>query len=306
MDKDKNAKREGKVPQKRLVVNYRGLDKITLKFRHPLPLINDLFDKLRTGKIFTKIDLRSAYNLVRIREGDEWKTAFRTKHGLYEYLVMPFGLSNAPASFQRFVDEIFQDMIGKFVVIYLDDFLIYSQDEASHHEHVMAVLERLRENHLFAKLEKCQFSVPSVKFLGFNVSAEGFTCDESKIQSITNWPVPKCKKDVQIFLGLTNYLRKFVDGFSKIAIPLQRLTRKRVAFDWSEECQIAFTTLKTALSTTPILIHTDLTKPFWVETDASNFAIGAVLSQKDEKGKPPAMCILFTQSEQSGEKLLHL
>ena len=156
------------------------------------------------------------------------------KYGLYEYLVMPFGRSNAPAYFQRFVDEIFQDMIGKFVVIYLDDFLIYSQDEASHHEHVMAVLERLRENHLFAKLEKCQFSVPSVKFLGFNVSAEGFTCDESKIQSITNWPVPKCKKDVQVFLGLTNYLRKFVDGFSNIAIPLQRLTRKRVAFDWLE------------------------------------------------------------------------
>jgi transposase InsO family protein len=301
VDKGKNTKQEGKAPEKRLVVNYRGLDKNTLKFRHPIPLTNDLFDKLRTGRVFTKIDLRSAYNLVRIREGDEWKTAFRTKYGLFEYLVMPFGLANAPAYFQRFVDETFRDMIGKFVVIYLDDFLIYSQDEASHQMHVMAVLQRLRENHLFGKLEKCQFDVPSVKFLGFNISSEGFSCDETKIQSITEWPTPKSKRDVEVFLGLTNYLRKFVDGFSKIAIPLQHLTKKKAKFDWSEDCQIAFTTLKTALSSSPVLRHTDLTTPFWVETDASDFAIGAVLSQKDENGdlRP---CAYYSHSLKKAER----
>ena len=143
VDKEKGVRTMGKAPQKRLVVNYQKLDKITEKFRYPTPLINNLFDQLRSAKIYTKIDLRSAYNLIRIREGDEWKTAFRTKYGLFEYLVMPFGLANAPAYFQRFVNEVFKDMLDVFVVIYLDDFLIYSLDEVSHREHVRAVLQRL-------------------------------------------------------------------------------------------------------------------------------------------------------------------
>jgi hypothetical protein len=284
VDKEKNIKTPGKVPQKRLVVNYQMLDKGTEKFRYPMPLINDLFDHLKSATIFTKIDLRSAYHLLRIREGDEWKTAFRTKYGLFEYLVMPFGLANAPAYFQRFVSEIFGDMFGKFVVIYLDDFLIYSENPEDHDNHVRAVLQRLRENRLYAKLEKCQFSVPTVKFLGFNISANGMRSDEDKVKSIVEWPVPTTKRELLVFLGVTNYQRKFVDGFSKICYPLHRLCRKKVAFSWTQECQTAFETLKAAISSTPLLIHPDPQQPFWVETDASDFALGCVLAQKDSQG----------------------
>ena len=228
VEKEKGKpKVHGKPPKKRLVVNYKGLDKLTKKFRYPLPLIETMFDQLHSAKVFTKIDLRSAYNLLRIREGDEWKTAFRTRYGLFEYLVMPFGLANAPAYFQRFVNDTFADMKDKFVVIYLDDFLIYSPDEASHREHVRAVLQRLRETRLFAKAEKCQFSVPAVKFLGYHVSAHGRRSDEDKVKAVKDWPTPRNRKEVRCFIGLANYLRKFVKGFSKMALPLNRLLKKQ-------------------------------------------------------------------------------
>ena len=266
------------------MVNYQGLDKITKKFRYPLPLISDLLDCLRSAKIFTKIDLRSAYNLLRIKEGDEWKTAFRTKHGLYEYLVMPFGLANAPAYFQRFINETFKDMLNLFVVIYLDDFLIFSEDLTSHESHVRAVLERLRENKLYAKLEKCQFCVRSVKFLGYHIDSNGIACDPNKVKSILDWPVPKSKRQLQVFLGVSNYLRKFVEGFSKMAAPLHRLCKKDVPFTWSEPCQAAFEALKSAIASAPVLKHANPDEPFWIETDASNFALGCILSQKDSDG----------------------
>ena len=286
VDKEKGKKRDiGKVPQKRLVVNYSGLDKITEKFRYPLPLINELFDRLRSAKIFTKIDLRSAYNLVRVREGDEWKTAFRTRYGLYEYLVMPFGLANAPAYFQRFVNEIFAEMTDKFVIIYLDDFLIFSENEDTHRTHVRSVLQKLRENRLYAKLEKCQFSVPSIKFLGFNISADGRFSDEDKIKSIVEWPCPLSKKDIQKFLGGANYLREFVPDFAKITTPIVRLLRKDTPFYWSNECQQAFDSLKERMVSVPLLLHAQPDKPFWVETDASDFALGCVLLQKDNDDK---------------------
>jgi reverse transcriptase-like protein/integrase-like protein/chromodomain-containing protein/aspartyl protease len=301
VDKGKKSDPTRKVPEKRLVVNYQGLDKITEKFSYPLPLIIDLLDTLKTATIFTKIDLRSAYNLVRIREGDEWKTAFRTKHGLYEFQVMPFGLANAPAYFQRFVNDIFKDMRDKFVVIYLDDFLIFSNDPESHIQHVQAVLQRLRENHLYAKLEKCQFSASTVKFLGYNISANGIASDEDKVKSIAEWPVPTTKHQVQVFLGLTNYLRKFVDDFAQIALPLQRLTRKRAQFIWSEDCQKAFESLKSAISAVPVLAHPDHSKPFWVETDASDFAIGCVLSQLDPDGNLRP-CAYYSRSMEPAER----
>ena len=256
VDKEKGRRQsDGKVPQKRLVVNYKGLDKITEKFRYPLPLIPSLIDQLHSAKIFTKIDLRSAYNLLRIREGDEWKTAFRTKYGLFEYLVMPFGLANAPAYFQCFVNEIFADMLDKFVIIYLDDFLIYSEDPVSHRAHVRAVLQRLRENRLFAKLEKCEFSVPTVKFLGLKVSANGITSDEDQVKSIVEWPAPRSKKDIQKYLGVANYLRKFVLDFAKITTPLTRLLKKNVSFLWTPECQTAFESLKKSIVSAPALSH---------------------------------------------------
>ena len=284
VNKDRDAKGKGKPSQKRLVVNYQGLDRVTQKFRYPLPRIDDLFDYLRGAKIFSKIDLRSAYHLLRIREGDEWKTAFRTKYGLFEYQVMPFGLSNAPAYFQRFINETFKEMIGKFVVIYLDDFLIYSKDESSHREHIRAVLEGLREAHLYAKLEKCQFGVPSVKFLGCQVSANGFSINPDRVKAVMEWPTPRNRKELQKFLGFANFPRKFVENYSQITVPLHRLTRKNVSYSWTPECESAFNALKLAISSAPVLAHPDPDKPFVVETDASDFAIGCVLSQEDSDG----------------------
>ena len=191
VDKPNEVTQPGKAPQKRLVVNYQGLDKVTKKFRYPLPLISDLLDFSALQRYFPRLTLRSAYNLLRIKEGDEWKTAFRTKYGLFESLVMPFGLANAPAYFQRFVNETFKDMLNLFVVIYLDDFLIFSEDETSHDTHVRAVLQRLRENKLYAKLEKCKFSVGSVKFLGYHIDSNGITCNQDKVKSVLEWPVPQ-------------------------------------------------------------------------------------------------------------------
>ena len=283
VEKEKGkTKVHGKPPKKRLVVNYKGLDKLTKKFRYPLPLIETMFDQLHSAKVFTKIDLRSAYNLLRIREGDEWKTAFRTKYGLFEYLVMPFGLANAPAYFQRFVNDTFANMKDKFVVIYLDDFLIYSPDEASHREHVRAVLQRLRENRLFAKAEKCQFSVPALKFLGYHVSAHGRRSDEDKVKAVKDWPTPRNRKEVQCFIGLANYLRKFIEGFSKMALPLNSLLKKGAPFEWNKITQQAFENLKKAISSAPVLMHVDQTRPIWIETDASDFALGCILMQKDD------------------------
>ena len=301
VDKEKDPKAVGKAPAKRLVVNYQGLDKVTEKFRYPLPLIKDLLDHLLGAKIFTKIDLRSAYNLLRIREGDEWKTAFRTKFGLYEYLVMPFGLANAPAYFQHFVNDIFTDVMGKFVVIYLDDFLIYSKDETSHQAHVREVLKRLRQHQLFAKLEKCQFGAPSIKFLGAQVSSYGVEPDVDKVRSIQEWPRPCTKKEVLSFLGVANYLRKFVDNYSKMAAPLHRLSHKDVPFLWTEECKAAFESIKSAITSAPVLAHADPSQPFWVETDASDFAVGGVLAQKDTNGDLHP-CAFYSRSLNPAER----
>ena len=280
----------GNPPDLRLVANYQALDKKTKKFKYPLPLITDLLDCLRSAKIFTKIDLKTAYHQLRVREGDEWLTAVRYKQRLYEYQVMPMGLANAPAYFQRFVDHVFSDMRNVFVVIYLDDFLIYSEDEASHDVHVRAVLQRLRENKLHAKLEKCQFGVSSVKFLGYQVDSSGIACDKDKIKAIVEWPVPKSKQELQVFLGLANYLRKFVNNFARIAAPLFKLLRKDVPYSWIEECQDSFETLKIAISSVPVLIHVNPNEPFWVSTDASDFALSCVLLQKgtDEELHPAA------------------
>ena len=301
VSKEEEDNTPGKVPQKRLVVNYKRLDKITEKFRYPMPLFVDLFDSLRGAKIFSKIDLRSAFNLIRIKEGDEWKTAFRTQFGLFEYLVMPYGLANAPAYFQRFINEIFKDMIGKFVVIYMDDFLIYSENAQIHDQHVLAVLQRLRENHLYSKLEKCKFCVPSVKFLGFQISSHGIKPSPEKIQSVLEWPIPMNKKDLQVYLGFSNFLRKFVENYSKTAIPLHQLCRKEVPYIWTDQCQSAFEVLKAAIVSAPVLIHPDPQEPFIVETDASDFALGCILNQKDHEGNLHP-CAFYSRKLNSAER----
>ena len=268
----------------RLCVDYRGLNKVTIRNRYPLPLIPELLDRLRTGRVFSKIDLRGAYNLVRIRPGDEWKTTFRTRYGLFEYRVMPFGLTNAPAVFQHMMNDIFREYLDQFMVAYLDDILIYSPDPNTHEQHVRLVLSKLREYGLYAKFEKCAFERPSVEFLGYIVSPNGISMDQKKVVAIQEWQPPTRVRDVQSFLGFANFYRRFIKGFSSIAQPLVALTRKDKPFRWTPVEQTAFESLKTAFMSAPILLHPDPTKPFIVETDASDFAIGAILSQSDIDG----------------------
>lgn len=277
------------VPKKdgtlRPCVDYRDLNSLTIKDRTPLPLISDLLDRTAGSKLFTKIDLRGAYNLVRIKPGDEWKTAFRTRFGLFEYLVMPFGLTNAPAVFQRMMNTIFSDIMDQFMVVYLDDILVFSPDLDSHIKHVRTVLERLRQYKLFVKGEKCMFHSSSVEFLGFVISEGQIAMDPGKIAAIDTWPKPNRVKDIQSFLGFCNFYRRFIKDFSKIARPLTELTKKDAAFIWTDSCELAFNTLKQAMVENPVLRTVDPTLPFTIQTDASDFALGAVLSQPDPEIK---------------------
>lgn len=268
----------------RLCVDYRKLNAITVKDRYPLPLIGELLDQLRQAKVYSKIDLRGAYNLLRIAAGEEWKTAFRTKYGSFEYKVMPFGLTNAPASFQHLMNDIFKDMLDISVIVYLDDILIFSDSEEEHRAHVREVLRRLRANGLYAKPEKCEFHVRRVEFLGFIVTPEGIDMDPAKVEAVVNWPIPTNLKEVQSFLGFINFYRRFIHQFSHKAKPLHNLTRKGVPFAWTAECQRAFDRLKTQITLAPILRHFDPDHETLVETDASDYAMGAILSQRAPGG----------------------
>jgi hypothetical protein len=268
----------------RMCVDYRGLNKVTKKNRYPLPLISGLLEQLGRARIFTKIDLRGAYNLVRIKEGDEWKTAFRTRYGHFEYNVMPFGLTNAPAVFQHMMNDIFREHLDDFVVIYLDDILIFSKNEEDHEKHVRIVLEKLRERGLYAKLEKCLFHQTEMEFLGFIATTEGLKMDPKKVEAIMSWEAPKTVRDVQCFLGFANFYRIFIKNYSQVAAPLTRLTCKD-KLEWGPQAEKAFQTLKMAFTTAPILVHPDFAKAFYLETDASDFALGAVLSQMGGDGK---------------------
>jgi len=220
----------------RLCVDFQGLNKITKKDCYPLPLISDLLDSPSHAKIYSKIDLQHAYHLIRIALGDEWKTAFHTHYGSYEWLVMPFGLTNAPAAFQHFVNTIFADMLDVCVVMYLDDILIYSKDMESHQQHVREVLHHLRLHGLFAKPEKCEFHSDLVEYLGYHLSPDSLTMSPDKIQTISNWPEPRKVKDIQSFLGFTNFYCRFIFNYSGIMVPLTRLTRKDAPWNFSEDC----------------------------------------------------------------------
>ena len=261
-----------------LCVDFRGLNKITKKDRYPLPLISDLLDSPSQAKIYSKVDLRHMYHLVRIAPGDEWKTAFRTRYGSYEWLVMPFSLTNAPAAFQRFVNTIFANMLDVCVVVYLDDILIYSKDMESHQKHVREVLRRLRLHKLFAKPEKCEFHSDSVEYLGYHLSPEGLMMSPDKITTIADWPEPCKVKDIQSFLGFANFYHQFIFNYSDITVPLTWLTRKDAPWNFSEECRRSFNALKHAFTTAPILTHFIPDTPITVETDASDYAVAGILS----------------------------
>jgi hypothetical protein len=269
----------------RQCVDYRQLNSITIKNRYPLPLISELKDRLHKAKYFTKLDLRDGYHLVRIKEGEEWKTAFRTRYGHYEYTVMPFGLTNAPATFQALVNSVLREYLDHFVVAYLDDILIYSETLEEHEEHVKKVLRKLTERKLACKPEKCEFSVQRTGFLGCVISPGKIEMEDGKVTSILEWPEPKNVKELQSFLGLANYYRQFIEGYSKIAEPLTGLTRKDLIYEWTRKARDAFQRLKEKFSNKPVLAIFDPEKAITLETDASDKAVGAILNQPDEKGK---------------------
>ncbi|QRW17570.1 Retrotransposable element Tf2 protein [Rhizoctonia solani] len=257
-----------------LVVDYCRLNNWTKKNVYLLPRPDDLMAQLCGAKIFTKLDLRWGYNNVQVKAGDEWKTAFWTKYGLYKSLVMTFGLTNAPASFQHFMNNLFKDLLDVCIIIYLDDILIYSKDDTSHTQHVHEVLRRLMENQLFCKASKCTFHVTSVEYLGIIVLDKGFSLDKLKIQAIQEWPTPTKVKEVQSFLGFANFLRQFVANFSHMARPLHNLVKKDTPWVWSTKEQEAFQGLKDAITTAPVLCHANPSKPYFLKTDASGAALG--------------------------------
>ncbi|KAI2646907.1 Transposon Tf2-9 polyprotein [Labeo rohita] len=291
---------EGRVSA--LASTIGGLNQITIKNRHPLPLTNTALDALSGAHFFTKLDLQSAYNLVRIREGDEWKTAFLTPTGHYETLVMPFGLCNSPAAFQHFINDVLRDMLGRWCYAYLDDILIYSKTLEEHTQHVRAVLQRLLAHQLFCKLEKCAFHQHTTTFLGFVISAQSVAMDPQKLEAVRSWPLPTSLKQLQRFLGFANFYRRFIRGFSSTAAPLTALTKpSRGEFHLTPEAIQAFKTLCHQFTSAPVLIHPDPAKSFVVEVDVSDVGVGAVLSQRgpDEKLHP---CSFFSRKFNSTQQ----
>ncbi|PKU84124.1 RNA-directed DNA polymerase [Dendrobium catenatum] len=270
------------VPKKdnkwRMCIDSRAINKITTKFRFPVPRIEDLLDKLAGSQFFTKLDLRSGYHQIRIRPGDEWKTAFKTRQGLFEWRVMPFGLCNAPATFMRLMNEVLKDYLNQFCVVYFDDILIYSHSWSEHLSHLTQIMQALREHKLYLNLPKCEIAATQVYFLGFIVSGEGVNTDPAKVAAVRDWPTPRSLFDVRSFHGLANFYRRFIRGFSIIMAPIIDCLKNK-QFQWTEECQRSWDTIKQSLSSASVLALPNFEIPFQVDTDASAVGIGAVLSQ---------------------------
>ncbi|XP_039034121.1 uncharacterized protein LOC120170212, partial [Hibiscus syriacus] len=256
--------------QELLEKDYRQLNKVTIKNKYPLPRIDDLFDQLKGASVFSKIDLRSGYHQLKIQEKDIPKTALRTRYGHYEFIVMPFGVTNAPAAFMDLMNRIFQPYLDQFVVVFIDDILVYSKSHEEHSTHLRIVLQILRDKKLYAKLSKCEFWLNEVIFLGHVISAVGIRVDPQKVKAIMDWEVPKNVSEVWSFLGLAGYYRRFVKNFSMIVLPLTKLMRKNVPFVWTSECQESFEALKRILTETPILVQPESGKNFVVYSDASH------------------------------------
>jgi hypothetical protein len=264
----------------RLCIDYRELNKLTIKNRYPLPRIDDLFDQLQGASYFSKIDLRSGYHQLRVDEKSIPMTAFRTRYGHFEFLVMPFGLTNAPAIFMDLMHRIFRPHLDKFVIVFIDDILIYSKSKAEHEVHLRIVLELLNKEQLYAKFSKCEFWLSEVQFLGHIINSKGIHVDPIKIEAVRNWPPPTTPTEIRSFLGLAGYYRRFIENFSKIALPLTKLTHKNEAFIWNEEQDLAFEILKDKLCHAPVLSLPDGNDDFVVYCDASGKGLGCVLMQR--------------------------
>ncbi|CAI7882601.1 unnamed protein product [Closterium sp. NIES-53] len=271
----------------RMCIDYRALNKQTVKNKYPIPRIDDLLDHLHGATVFSKMDLRSGYWQIKMADNSIHKTAFRTRHGSYEYLVMPFGLCNAPAMFQAEMNHILRPLLDECVVVYLEDILIYSKNMKEHVEHLRKVFEILRKNKFYVKLSKSDFALKKVQFLEHMVSAEGVHVDPRKIEAVKKWKVPENMKELQQFLGFTNYYNRFVPQYAKIAAPLTDLLKKDTPFKWDTPHQQAMEHLQTALNTAPVLILPDPKKDYVVEADASDQAVGVVLMQDHGNGLQP-------------------
>jgi len=271
----------------RMCIDYRALNAVTIKNSYPLPRIDELFDRLHGAKIFSKIDLRSGYHQIRIHPDDVEKTAFRTRYGHFEFLVLPFGLTNAPATFMHLMHQLFRPYLDQFVLVFLDDILVFSKSLEEHEQHVRKVMEVLRQNQLYAKESKCELFEQRVEFLGHIIDSDGVHMMADKVKGITEWPVLRSVDDVRSFLGTVGYYRKFIHMFSETAAPLTTLLQKETPFTWDKPQQEAFSKLKQAVTQQPVLILPDPTLPYVVHTDASGYAVGATLSQDQGRGLQP-------------------
>jgi len=249
--------------------------------------MQELQDGVQGAQWFTKLDLKNGFNLIRIRLGDEWKTAFRTRYGLFEFKVMPFGLTNAPSTFQDMMNHVLSNVLDIGVLAYMDDILIYTKTVEEHDRLVKDVLGRLRTNGLAVSPEKCVWRTQEVEFLGYIIGREGVKMSKEKVEAVLSWEAPKSLKEVQSFLGFANFYRRFIQDYSRIAKPLTELTKKEAGqeWKWNLEAERAFRKLKERFTMAPILAHFDATKPVIIESDASDFAIGAILSQRDSENR---------------------
>ena len=266
----------------RMCIDYRELNKVTIKNKYPLPRIDDLFDQLQGSSYFSKIDLRSGYHQLKVREQDIEKTAFRTRYGHYEFLVMSFGLTNAPAAFMDLMNRVCKPFLDKFVIVFIDDILIYLKSKQEREKHLHEVLEVLKKEKLYAKFSKCEFWIQEVQFLGHVVNQEGIMVDPAKIEAVMKWEQPKSPTEIRSFLGLAGYYRRFIQGFSSIATPLTALTHKGATYAWNEKHKEAFEKLKKRLCEAPILSLPEGVDDFAVYSDASGVGLGCVLTQRDK------------------------
>ena len=271
----------------RVVVDYRGLNDITIKNKYPLPLMDELFDRVFGAKYFSKLDLRTGFHQIRVAEADVEKTAFRTRYGSFEYLVLPMGLCNAPGTFMQLMNDTFRDMLDRSVLVFLDDILVFSRTKGEHVRHLREVLTRLRSQKLYAKRTKCEFMRDEVEFLGHRLGAEGLAVSQDKISAVRDWPAPRNVSEVRSFLGLAGFYRRFVKGFSKLAHPITELTKSDCTFTWGQAQQDAFKLLKEALCSAPVLLIPDPSRPYTLNCDACDFAVGATLQQDHGNGLQP-------------------